>query len=297
MVKCPVCDAEVPPDSVYCLKCGSRVSPPPTQIPQPVELPSSLRGTAVLGKAKDFIAQNLILCVPEVAGIVVVFVVSFIGALMMIPAFMRLRSPEEAVGVGATFGVILGLILVPVTVFIGAWLTAASLELLQTGKARLTGRPIELVGERAGQLIVAAILNVLIAAPGAVWLLNWISTTPVNVVLEVAGYYQILIGLVSAFIQPFLLFFMVLIVAANKSAVRSLVTSVVTMARLLRDDLTFFFCILGYHLMMWLIGCIPVIGGFLNLIVSILLTPIIVLSALIYLKANFEMYFDKFSSI
>ena len=183
--------------------------------------------------------------------------------------------------------------LVPVTVFVAAWLTASSLEVFQTGKARITGRPIELVSERAGQLIVAAILNVLIAAPGVVWLLNWMSTTPVAVVMEMVDYYRISIELVSAFVGPFLLFFIVLIVVANMSAVRSLVTSVVMMARLLRDDMIFFLWILGYHLLVWLIGRIPLIGGILVLIITIFLTPIIVLSALIYLKANFPTYFEK----
>lgn len=42
--------------------------------------------------------------------------------------------------------------------------------------------------------------------------------------------------------------------------------------------------------MIWPIGLIPVIGGILNLIIAIFLTPIIVLSALIYLKANFAMF-------
>jgi len=215
---------------------------------------------------------------------------------MMIPALMRLRSPEEALGIGLTFGLALGVVLVSVTVFVAAWLTASSLEVFQTGKARITGRPIELVSERAGQLIVAAILNILIAAPGVVWLLNWMSTTPVAVVMEMVDYYRILIELVSAFVGPFLLFFIVLIVVANMSEVRSLVTSVVMMARLLRDDMIFFLWILGYHLLVWLIGRIPLIGGILVLIITIFLTPIIVLSALIYLKANFPTYFEKPSS-
>ena len=215
---------------------------------------------------------------------------------MMIPALMRLRSPEEALGIGLTFGLALGVVLVSVTVFVAAWLTASSLEVFQTGKARITGRPIELVSERAGQLIVAAILNILIAAPRVVWLLNWMSTTPVAVVMEMVDYYRILIELVSAFVGPFLLFFIVLIVVANMSEVRSLVTSVVMMARLLRDDMIFFLWILGYHLLVWLIGRIPLIGGILVLIITIFLTPIIVLSALIYLKANFPTYFENTSS-
>lgn len=200
----------------------------------------------MLGKAKDLFAQNLILCVPEVVALILTFIIVFIAALMMIPALMHVGSPEEALVSGATLGIFLVIILVPVAVFVEAWLTASSLEVLQTGKAKLTGRPTELVGERAGQLIVAAILSVLIAAPAAAWLLSWISTTPADVVLEMAGYYQSLTQLIGTLIQPFLLFFIVLIVAANKSAIKSLVTSVVTMARLLRDDLSFFLCILGY---------------------------------------------------
>lgn len=296
MVKCPNCDSEVPSDAVYCPMCGSSITPSAPQVPTPVELPATIRGTDTLGKGGEFLGKNLILCVPKLVGLLIVLVMGFIAGLMMasviISSIGQIGSQEEAIKlgirVGVSFGLILAIIVVPINIFIDGWLAASSLEAIQTGRAKLTGRPTKLVGKRAGQLLLASILNILIAAPTTAWLLSWMSTASTEAVMNSAQLYASLLGFVDTVVNTFLLFFIVLIVAANRSAVSSLVSSVTMMARILRDDSAFFFSILGINLLIWLIGLVPIVGGLIVLLLYLFIAPLIMLSALVYLKVNFK---------
>jgi len=258
---------------------------------QPIELPATLKGTAVLGKAKDLFSKNLILCVPRLVGLIIVFGISFIGGIMMAFTIMsaHIGSAEEAtklgLWVGSVLGVSIGIIITPVYVFVEGWLIAASVEMFQTGRARLTGLPTETVSKRSGQLITAAFLSILLAAPATMWVLNWILTSPPEVVIQSASFYEnYLIGPIKVVVGTFLTFFIALIVAANGSAINSLVRSISIMTRMIRDDASFFLCILGYNLLNWLAGLMPTIGWILTLILDLFVAPIIVISVLVYLK-------------
>lgn len=296
MVKCPNCDSEVPSDAVYCPRCGSRITPSAPQVPPPIELPATIRGTDTLGKANALLSKNLILCVPKLVGLLIVLVMGFIAGLMMasviISSVRQIGSQEEAIKLGirlgVSFGLILGIIVVPIDTFIDGWLAASSLEAIQTGRAKLTGRPTALVSKRAGQLLIASILSILIAAPAIAWLLSWMSAASTEAVIHSAQLYASLLGLVSTVVNTFLLFFIVLIVTANRSAVSSLVSSITMMARILRDDSAFFLSILGINLLMWLIGLVPIVGGFIVLLLYLFIAPLIMLSALVYLRVNFK---------